>query len=116
MRIPQKCYLPIFNILLSCSHPQKNDGPDLDGSQNPGHFCLSFLLGEKRNNYLFDPEWVKKGIFQGNKIPADPRRGKGICGNDLGSTWEWAGKNIISSDIVSGGGNYYYHRVKVEKA
>lgn len=39
-----------------------------------------------------------------------------MSGNQLGSVWEWAGKTIISSDIVSGGGNFYYHKVKVERA
>ena len=74
-----------------------------------------FTLGSERNNLLFDPKLVKAGVVEGNKVKADPRRGKGLSGNELGSVWEWDGKTIISSDIVSGGGNFYYHKVKVEK-
>ena len=74
-----------------------------------------FRLGKTRSKLLFDLKLVNDGVVEGNKVKADPRRGKGICGNELGSVWEWDGKTIISSDIVSGGGNYYYHKVKVEK-
>ncbi|MFZ5945193.1 MAG: molybdopterin-dependent oxidoreductase [Bacillota bacterium] len=74
-----------------------------------------FPLGKERSNILFGPELVKNGVAEGEKVKADARRGKGISGNELGSVWEWDGKTIISSDIVSGGGNYYYHKVSIEK-
>lgn len=74
-----------------------------------------FRLSKVRNKQLFDPQLLKEGVVDGNRVKADPRRGKGLSGNELGSVWEWDGKSIISSDIVSGGGNFYYHKVKVEK-
>jgi hypothetical protein len=32
----------IFYILLSCSHPKKNEGFDFEYGKTAGYFCLSF--------------------------------------------------------------------------
>jgi len=57
MGMTQKCYLPIFYILLFCRHPEKNEGFDFEYSQTAGYFCLyfsaRFFIGNDLKIFLF---------------------------------------------------------------